>query len=89
VWIGFAAGVAVLALLLGLATVRMRRRRAAKAAAGKPAAPAPQPNRPTREVLIEQIAELDELFESGAIEKDDYESQRAALLARLSAPADS
>lgn len=88
VWIGFAAGVAVVALLLALATVRMRRRRAAKAAA-KPAAPAPRSNRPNREDLIEQVAELDERFESGAIEKADYESQRAALLARLSAPADS
>jgi hypothetical protein len=88
VWIGFAAGVAVLALLLALATVRMRRRRAAKAAAGKPSAPAPPEDRPAREVLIEQIAELDERFESGAIEKADYETRRAALLAGLSAPAD-
>jgi hypothetical protein len=87
VWIGFAAGVAVLALLLGLANLRMRRRRAAKAAA-KPAAPAPAESPPTREALIEQVAELDERFESGAIEKAEYESQRAALLARLTAPAD-
>lgn len=89
VWIGFAAGVAVLALLLAMATVRRRRRRAAKAAVGKPAAPAPAENRPARGDLIEQVAELDERFEAGGIEKAEYESRRAALLARLSAPADS
>jgi len=90
VWIGFAAGVAVLALALGLATVRMRRRRAAKAAAAKPAPTTPPAGGgATREQLIEQVAELDEKFESGGVDKGVYESRRAELLARLSAPADS
>lgn len=90
VWIGFAAGVAVFALLLALGTVRMRGHRAAKAAAAKPAAAAPPAGGgPAREQLIEQVAELDEKFESGAIDKAEYESQRAGLLARLSAPAGS
>lgn len=89
VWIGFAAGIAVLALALGLATVRMRRRRAAKAAAVKPSEPAPRAERPTREQLIEQVAQLDEVFESGGLDKTEYESRRGELLARLSASAGS
>lgn len=89
VWIGFAAGVLLLALGLGLASVRMRRRRAAKAAAGKPAAQkTPAEESPTREALIVQVAELDENFEAGGLDKAEYDTRRAALLSRLSASAD-
>lgn len=80
IWIGFGAGVAVLGAVLGLAFRRMRRRREAKAA------PEPADSGPNRDELIEQVAELDERFESGGLEEAEYESQRAALLARLSGP---
>ncbi|HEX2148856.1 MAG TPA: hypothetical protein VHI31_01585, partial [Actinomycetota bacterium] len=90
IWIGFAVGAAVLAALLALAWLRLRRRRAAKAVAKAAPDSALQPaSEPSRDELIEQVAELDERFESGGVEKSEYESERASLLARLGSSADS
>ncbi|HYN99188.1 MAG TPA: hypothetical protein VEU28_05900 [Actinomycetota bacterium] len=89
IWIGLGVGAAGLAVLLALAWLRLRRRRAATAAAKAAPLSSPQPAKePSREELIEQVAELDERFESGGVEKSDYETQRASLLARLGSPAD-
>lgn len=93
VWIGFGAGVAVLASLLVATTVRMRRRRAAKAQAKDAAStPAPEPEaaaEPSRQELIDRVAALDEEFEAGGLEAPEYESQRKSLLAKLSSSPDS
>ena len=93
VWIGFGAGVAVLAALLVAATLRMRRRRAAKEQAKSAASPpAPEPataGEPTRQELIDRVAALDEKFEAGGLGAPEYESQRKSLLAKLSSSPDS
>jgi hypothetical protein len=89
IWVGFGIGVAVLGGLLAFAFVRMRRRRAAKVAAKAAESAEPAAGDPTRDELIEQVAELDERFESGGLEKAEYESQRASLLARIGSPPDS
>jgi hypothetical protein len=94
VWIGFGAGVAALAALLLVAGIRMRRRRAAREQAKKTArsSPAPEPApplEPTRQQLIDRVAELDEKFEAGGIQAPEYESQRKSLLAKLSSAEES
>jgi hypothetical protein len=88
VWVGFGAGLAVLAALLAAATVRRRRQRAARAETNKAAVSAPA-KEPTRQELIDRVAALDEEFEAGGIQGPDYESQRKTLLAKLSSSPDS
>lgn len=86
VWIGFGAATAVLAGLLVAASIRIRRRRAA---GGQPKEPAEEQSAsPTRQELIDQVAELDEQFDAGKLDQDAYDARRSHLLARLSSPTD-
>ncbi len=76
-----AAGLAALALVIGLVVlVGLRaRRRSPATTAGRP--PAPE----DRQALIEAVADLDIAFEAGTIDEDGYHREREALLNRLRA----
>jgi hypothetical protein len=97
-WYGAAAilgGVAA-ALLAGIFTLH-RRRAAAKVGASRaragraPASPSmgansfqtPPASAPNRQELIDRVALLDESFDAGGLDRDEYQSQRSELIAQL------
>jgi hypothetical protein len=74
-WWGLAIGLAVLgALFFGFSVLRRRLPSNAPTAGG----------REERNVLIEQIARLDDHFERGLLAESEYRNERSQMLARLS-----
>lgn len=92
VWYGAATLAAALGALLLFASIRMRRRRVSRLLerGGEPAptGAAAKPGEPTRRELIEQVAALDEQFETGGLDDQTYRARRSSLLARLSGSAE-
>ena len=89
VWWGLGTLVAALGAVYFAVSIRMRRRKAIDALAGQHGdEPAGDPAEPNREELIQQVAALDEKFDSGGLDQESYRAQRSTLLARLSTPAE-
>jgi hypothetical protein len=77
VWYGAGAILVVTAAALIAGALAMRRRQLAKSAARTPAAES------SRSDLIDQVARLDESFDTGGLDRAAYEAERSALMARL------
>lgn len=85
IWFGFVTVAAVVGALGFGGAIFMRRRRAADKIAVLQAAAesSGEEKKPARQDLIDRVAALDEQFESGEIEEQDYRSRRTKLIQEL------